>query len=109
MPYLPAYLQFIRLFNAQKFFEAHEVLELLWREEKGPDRDFYQGLIQIAAVFVHLQKNNLPGAQRLLETAAAYLKPYAPFCHGVLIEELLAAVRQALRDAPAFTSPKIQL
>lgn len=46
------YLEFINLFNREKFFEAHEILELRWRQDKGEARDYYHGLIQIAAAFV---------------------------------------------------------
>ena len=48
-------------FNAELFFEAHEVLEDLWRETKGPERDFYHGLIQVAAAYVHVQRGNAYG------------------------------------------------
>ena len=32
------------------------MLEHLWLEETGADRDFFKGLIQLAGAFVHLQK-----------------------------------------------------
>ena len=72
------YLEFISLFNRGKFFEAHEVLELLWRREKGGERDFYHGLIQIAAAFVHIQKGTPEGGKKLLVTATQYLEKYLP-------------------------------
>jgi hypothetical protein len=37
------------LFNARRYFEAHEVWEEAWLVEKGPARRMLQGLIQIAA------------------------------------------------------------
>lgn len=92
----PELCDFIRLFNERRFFEAHEVLEGLWRREPGSDRDFYQGLIQIAAAFVHLQKNNRPGAERLLRTAGQYLRSYPPRHEGIDLEAVLSQSRQAL-------------
>ncbi|MEO6183762.1 MAG: DUF309 domain-containing protein, partial [Verrucomicrobiota bacterium] len=52
----PHYLGYFELFNAQLFYESHDVLEELWlpiRKEAGGD--FYKGLIQLAGAFVHLQ------------------------------------------------------
>jgi predicted metal-dependent hydrolase len=46
------------LWNAQKYYEAHDVLEQLWLVEKNAElARFYQALIQAAGAFVHLQKN----------------------------------------------------
>ena len=53
--YYPAFFQ---LWNAQKYYEAHDVLEQLWLVEKNVElARFYQALIQAAGAFVHLQKN----------------------------------------------------
>ncbi|MEP7071583.1 MAG: DUF309 domain-containing protein [Verrucomicrobiota bacterium] len=52
------YRAFFRLWNAQRYYEAHDVLEQLWLAEKDKAlARFYQGLIQAAGAFVHLQKN----------------------------------------------------
>jgi predicted metal-dependent hydrolase len=52
------YSAFFHLWNAQKYYEAHDVLEQLWLVEKNAElARFYQALIQAAGAFVHLQKN----------------------------------------------------
>ena len=52
------YEAFFQLWNAQKYYEAHDVLEQLWLGEKNAElARFYQALIQAAGAFVHLQKN----------------------------------------------------
>ena len=43
-------------FNARSFFEAHEDWEHLWHEAVDPRRRYLQGLIQIAAAFVHFER-----------------------------------------------------
>jgi hypothetical protein len=63
-------------FNQGKFFECHESIEEIWQLESGPLRDFYKGLIQIAAAFVHLSRAKYIGGERLLRTGTAYLAPY---------------------------------
>ena len=46
----------VELFNQERFWECHEVLEQAWRPAKGRERDKIQGLILTAAAFVHFQK-----------------------------------------------------
>jgi predicted metal-dependent hydrolase len=71
------YLAYFDCFNRQLFFEAHEVLEQLWLPERqqanGP---FYQGLIQLAGAFVHVQKARRGPARALLNLAKANLSRY---------------------------------
>ena len=81
--YYAAYLQ---LWNAQKYYEAHDVIEQLWLVERNAELSrFYQALIQAAGAFVHLQKNfqhpshakhsrRLPPATRLFELALENLE-----------------------------------
>ena len=45
------------LFNEQRFWEVHEVLEGLWKELRGSEKELVQGLILVAAALVHVQKN----------------------------------------------------
>ncbi len=55
------------LFNAGRFFEAHEAWEDAWRQETGRGRRLLQGLIQIAAG-LHKASGGAAGAcARLLE------------------------------------------
>jgi len=49
-------------FNAQEFFEAHEVWEEVWLVEAEPEKTFLQGIIQIAAAFHHYLRENPDGA-----------------------------------------------
>jgi predicted metal-dependent hydrolase len=52
------YAAFFRLWNEQRYYEAHDVLEQLWlKEENSETARFFQALIQAAGAFVHLQKN----------------------------------------------------
>src|SRR3989475_13170710 len=66
----------IRLFNDEYFFEAHEVLEDVWKQEHGEPRLFLQGLIQISAAYHHYQNGNLVGAATLLQRGADKIRKY---------------------------------
>jgi predicted metal-dependent hydrolase len=71
------YLSYFDCFNRQLFYEAHEVLEELWLQDKhGPNGAFYKGLIQLAGAFVHLQKDRLRPAAALFNLALANIEKY---------------------------------
>ncbi len=46
----------ISRFNDERFWEAHEVLEGVWKNALEGERDLVQGIILVAAAFVHHQK-----------------------------------------------------
>jgi hypothetical protein len=51
----------VALYNAGRFWEAHEALEPVWRAAPPPERDFWQGLIQAAAAMLHRERGNRHG------------------------------------------------
>jgi len=59
------------LFNRAHFFDAHEVLEDVWRAlpHDRPSRLHMQGIVQLAVAFHHESKGNLVGARSVLERA----------------------------------------
>src|SRR6202795_5280365 len=61
----------VALFNAGRFFDAHEVLEDAWREapHHSPLRRHLQGMVQLAVAFHHQSKGNHVGARSVLERA----------------------------------------
>ena len=103
----PHYLGFFECFTAQRYFEAHEVLEHLWLAKKAesagsdPCCRFFKGLIQVAGAYLHLQKHRarpnhphdsrrLPPAVRLFRLAAENLAPYRPDYLGLDVKALHA-------------------
>ena len=57
------------------YFECHETLEVMWRGEKGPLREVYQGVLQIAVGCYHLVKrHNWVGATNKLDAGAERLR-----------------------------------
>jgi hypothetical protein len=103
-------------FNARLFFECHDTLEELWAGVRGPSRDFFQGLIQVAVGFHHLGNRNRVGARRLLGRAMKRLEGYPDRYAGLELGELRAAVaewRRALEpeivDVSGRTPPQLSL
>lgn len=50
------------LFDAGRYFEAHEVWEELWRTGRSPYRLLFKGLAQLAVSLEHARRGNLRGA-----------------------------------------------
>jgi len=82
----------IRLFNEEYFFEAHEVLEEVWRQEHGEPRLFLQGLIQVCAAYHHFQNGNFAGAITLLQRGADKMRRYPPQYLGIDVARLIAHI-----------------
>jgi len=105
-------LQGIRLFNQGDFFEAHEVLEDVWRAAPEPDKKFLQGLIQVAVALHHHSKGNLVGARSLLERAARNLAFYPESYGGVNVAKLLCELsgwQAYLKDGASRVPPLPQI
>jgi predicted metal-dependent hydrolase len=107
------YLNGLSLLNQHKFFEAHEVLEDVWRAAPVPDRKFLQGLIQVAVALHHHSRGNQVGCRSLLERAYRNLAAYPQQHGGLDLAALLRSLdqwREALdqgQAVPAF--PQLQL
>ena len=82
----------VELFNQRLFYEAHEVWEDAWRVEQGDERLLLQGLIQVAAGFVKLQRGRPRGTVELLVKGAEKLTRVPPDLCGVELDPLLKAV-----------------
>lgn len=65
----------LALFNRAEFFEAHEVLEDVWREARfgSSGRRHLQGLVQLAVAFHHESRQNFVGARSVLDRAVRNL------------------------------------
>ncbi len=74
--YDPRYLAGIILFNQGDFFEAHEVWEEVWVDTAGPEKQFFQGLIQAAVGLCHFCNGNVRGALKLYHSCNDYLSKY---------------------------------
>lgn len=77
--------------RAGRWFPAHEAWETAWKKARGTrDAEFFKGLSQMGAGYVHLLRGNAHGAMTLLRRAAARVGAYPGGHRGV--------ETQALRD-----------
>ena len=61
----------VRLFNEERFWECHEVLEQAWHVSNGVERDAIQSMILTAAAFVYYQKGEEEICLSILKRARA--------------------------------------
>ena len=89
-------------FNAQAYFEAHEVWEDLWLvSAQEPEKAFLQGLIQIAAAFHHHARDNAKGARSLLAAGVAKLPGFPDGHRGIAVNDLRTEARSWLEEIEA--------
>ena len=86
------YRKGIKLFNSEAFFEAHEMLEDVWRTAPKEHKKFLQGLIQVAVAMHHHSRGNVIGAQSLLARAARNLSGYPEEFHGIRLSTFLRSL-----------------
>lgn len=116
MAHHPKFLEAVRLFNEHRFWESHEALEIPWKEEPTPAREFYQGLIHCAAALHHFRlattrregrhgeheandaqvARHLDGAKGQWEKAQRRLAAFRPRHAGLDVDAFLDGVKAAL-------------
>jgi predicted metal-dependent hydrolase len=66
----------LRLFNAGEYFEAHEALENAWRDEPGPIRDLYRGILTGRRGLLPYSTRQLSGARKMFQRCHQWLAPF---------------------------------
>jgi len=101
----------VSLFNRADFFDAHEVLEDIWRAAPGPEKKFLQGLIQVAVALYHHGNGNVIGARSVLRRGYRNLSRYPEGFGGIHLAGLLSSIsawQRALDEGtPVPALPKI--
>jgi predicted metal-dependent hydrolase len=89
-------------FNHGWYFESHETLEDLWMVTPWPERQFFQGIIQLAAAFVHYARREYAGIFKLLDAASDKLREFEPEQFGVDVTSLLEDIARARGELEAL-------
>ena len=102
----------IALFNGARFFEAHEVLEDVWRSAPADEKRFLQGLVQLAVAFHHHSTGNHIGMRSVMERGLRNLDGYPNDFYGIQLLPLkrrLEQWREALDNRqPPPSLPRIE-
>lgn len=86
---VPTLAQAIAEFNQRQFYVCHDTLEAIWLEAEPTEKNFYQGILQIAVGCYHLQNQNWQGAVTLLGEGIRRLQTFQPQYQGVEITALM--------------------
>jgi uncharacterized protein len=97
-PLHPQAVHGLRLFNAGKYFEAHEALEDAWNAERGKVRDLYRGILQIAVVYLHITRRNFEGAIKVYGRSQRWIKDWPDVCRGIQVADLRKNADTAIRE-----------
>jgi uncharacterized protein len=107
----PDFFRGIELFNRGEFFDAHEVLEDVWRAAPLTEKKFLQGIIQVAVALYHFGNKNSIGARSVLRRGYRNLSRYPEGFAGVHLAGLLHSISDWQRamdeGTPVPPAPKI--
>jgi hypothetical protein len=97
--------QAVILWNNRLFFEVHEHLEQIWHQTAGEEHQALKGLIQAAGVYVHLEFNHQPAAERLAAKSRERLEKYSGYLTFIdNLNLLLDKLRSLDRSPPLLMS-----
>lgn len=85
-------------FNAERFWECHEVLEGMWRRADGEEKSFLQGMILVAAAHVHGQKDEPQIAVGILRRALPKLLWSSGYYYGINVNAVRLTVGRAIKN-----------
>ena len=94
----------IELFNKGKYYEAHEPLEGAWMVTQSPERDLYQGILQIGLAYYQISRGNFRGALKMFKRGQRNLSPLGETILGINITRLredARGVEEHLREVGA--------
>ena len=87
-----------RLLDADRPFQAHEVLEAAWKAAPDAQRELWRGLAQLAVGLTHVQRGNPRGSVALLRRAADRIGGWTgPPPHGLDLAGLRAQANALAR------------
>ncbi len=89
------------LFNAERYWECHEVLEGAWRNLTGDEKLFVQGVILVCAALVHHQKGQEQVALSVMRRALKQLSYSRDVYFGIQVGSLRTGVLRIL-DSSVF-------
>ena len=88
--------------RAGRWFPAHEAWETAWKRSKGTgDAEFFKGLSQMGAGYVHLLRGNAHGARTLWRRASSRISRYEDGhrgVHTVALSRLLDSEAERVED-----------
>jgi len=92
----------IDLFNQGRFFEAHEIWEMLYQSAETNDKSFLEGLIQLSAACRLIDDfGEIRGPVKLIYQALIRFENYQPIYLDIKVADLAVAMEAWAKELEA--------
>lgn len=88
----------VKLFNDEKYWGAHEALEGVWKTSDGDEKSILNGIILVAAAFVHDEKDEPEICLSILQRARKKLDGTGGMYHGIDIDRVADLVSKTINS-----------
>jgi hypothetical protein len=88
----------IQLFNDEKYWEAHEALEYVWKNTSGVEKDILNGIILVAAAFVHDEKDEPDVCLSILQRARKKLGGASGTYYGMDMNRIAGRISKIINS-----------
>jgi len=92
-----AVMSSVFLFNMERYWKSHEVLEGVWKDSKGQTKNLLNGLILVDAAYVHFQKGENAIFFSILNRSLEKFKVYPEYFYDIDMEFLLKDINKMIR------------
>ncbi|MFM7574164.1 MAG: DUF309 domain-containing protein [Snowella sp.] len=104
----PEFWQGIEQFNQEEFYDCHDTLEAIWMDAIATEKNFYQGILQIAVACYHLGNYNWRGAVTLLGEGVRRLSYFQPNYADIDVSGLVSESYQLLQQLQQIEPDRVQ-
>lgn len=93
----------IFLFNMERYWKSHEVLESIWKDSKGQTKSLLNGLILVDAAYVHFQKGENDIFLSILNRSLEKFRDYPEYFFDINMSFLLKDINKIILTKNIFT------
>ena len=104
----PEFWQGLEQFNQEEFYDCHDTLEAIWMDAIATEKNFYQGILQIAVACYHLGNYNWRGAVTLLGEGVRRLSNFQPSHSEIDVSGLVSESYQLLQQLQQIEPDRVQ-
>ncbi len=101
------FLTGIEQFNRGEYYACHDTLEAIWIEAPTIDKNFYQGILQIAVALYHLGNGNWRGCVILMGEGLHRLQKYESDYGGIDVDQLIMDTADLLTEVQNIGSDRV--
>ena len=100
--------QGIEQFNQEEFYDCHDTLEAIWMDAIATEKNFYQGILQIAVACYHLGNYNWRGTVTLLGEGVRRLSYFQPSYANIDVSALVSQSYELLQQLQQIEPDRVQ-